>query len=282
MNLRLHKSRILRRVFLPLFARFNPGDITIRHHFTRDRIRIHSYRHKGYWFHGRRREEGTMRLFGEFIAEGATVLDVGGHAGYIAVYLASLVGPDGRVFVFEPGQNNLPYLKHNTKTKKNVTVVEKGVGSRNEARTFYIEGLTGQNNSFISDFAVLETNKARAYAAEANVEETIVDVVTLDKFCSEEEIRPDFIKIDVEGFELEVLRGAASLLRDVRPVLMIEIQAGHQEIVRLARQLGYRMLSPEGNVLRSTDDFVAQHINTFWLHEQAHAESIERFGRKAA
>jgi FkbM family methyltransferase len=279
--MKLDKSRILRRIFLPLFARFNPGDITISHHFTGDRIRLHSYRHKGYWYHGKRREADTMRLFREFIARGATVLDVGGHCGYVAIYLASLVGPRGRVIVFEPGPNNLPYLKHNTRAKRNITLVEKGVGSRRERRPFYLESLTGQNNSFLNDFAVFKTNKKRAYAANAQVQKTTVDVVTLDEFCRSENLRPDLIKIDVEGFELEVLKGALSLLRDVRPMLMVEIQVGHKKLVQLAKQYGYRMFTPQGNVVAGTEDLVAQHTNTFWLHQSAHAKMATRF-RKAA
>ncbi|MBN2477077.1 MAG: FkbM family methyltransferase [Pirellulales bacterium] len=277
--MRVHKSRILRRVFLPLLARFNPGDITIRHHYTGDRIRIHSYHHKGYWFHGRQREAATMQLFRRFLSEGATVLDVGGHTGYVALYLASLVGPEGQVFVFEPGENNLPYLRHNTRGKANVTVVEKGAGSRNERRVFYIEGLTGQNNSFVHDFEVLETNKARAYAAGADVRQTVVDVVALDEFCREEAVRPGFIKIDVEGFEREVLQGASSLLQNVHPMLMVEIQADHAEVMQLAGRHGYRLFTPEGKPLRRVEDFIAQHINTFWLHEDAHAEALARFDR---
>ena len=280
--MKLHKSKILRRIVLPLLARFSPGDVTIRHHYTGDRIRLHCYRHKGYWYHGRRREAETMRLFRRFIAEGATVLDVGGHIGYVATYLASLVGPDGRVFVFEPGSNNLPYLRHNTREKANVTVVEKAAGNRNQRRVFYLEGLTGQNNSFLTDFDVLETNKARAFATGAEVKKEVVDVVSLDDFCRQEAVRPDFIKIDVEGFELEALRGASSLLREARPMLMVEIQAAHEEVLRLARWHGYLMFTAKGEILRGSEDFAAQHVNTFWLHARAHAGALARFRRVAA
>ncbi len=281
--MQLHKNRILRRIVLPMLERFSPGDISIRHHFTDEKLRIHCYRHKGYWFHGKRREAESMDLFGRFIAQGSTVLDVGGHVGYVAMYLAELVGPDGKVVVFEPGKNNLPYLRRNAGEKENVTVVEKGVGARPERRSFFLENLTGQNNSFVDDFDVLETNKARAYASQTKVEETTVDVVTLDDFCGARQMRPDFIKIDVEGFEREVLLGAERLLREVRPMLMVEIQAGHADIVRLARKLGYLLFTPDGQAIGGADDFHAQHINTFWLHEQAHARQKSQWldGRTA-
>lgn len=53
-----HAARAMvtvRKTLLPLFERLNPGDITIRNHRTSDRLKLHSFRHKGYWFHGRRR-----------------------------------------------------------------------------------------------------------------------------------------------------------------------------------------------------------------------------------
>jgi len=280
--MRLHETRILRRIFLPLFARFNPGNITIRHHYTGDRIRLHCYRHKGYWYHRRRREAQTMRLFQELIPEGATVLDVGGHIGYVALYLASLVGPRGRVYTFEPGENNLPYLRRNTESQENITVVERGAGACNERRSFYLEDLTGQNNSFVKDFDVLEFNKAQAHALATRVEEVTVEVVTLDDFCRTESICPDFIKIDVEGFELEVLKGASALLREARPMLMVEIQTNREPILQMMKEQGYCMFTPAGDVIRHHQDLASRHMNTFCLHQQAHAEFLSRLCRAAA
>jgi len=273
----LHRIALLRRLCLPLLARFNPGDITIPHHFTGEPFRLHSFQHKGYWYHGKRREGQTMELFRRWVRPGATVLDVGAHIGYVALYLARLVGPAGRVFAFEPGANNLPYLRQNTQGAANIEIVDQGVGSRCERRTFYLENLTGQNNSFLSSFKVFEENKARAYAAGVRREAVEVQVVTLDEFCRRRTIRPDFVKIDVEGFEAEVLRGAAWLLSEVRPMLMVEIQTAQDEILALARRFGYRVLSPEGNPLGAPHLAPASPLNTFWLHEHVHAATASAF-----
>ena len=89
---KLYNSSRLRRLLLPLFARINPGDITIRHHFTQQPFRLHSFKHKGYWFHGAKREQSTMALFAKLINPGDVVVEVGGHIGYIAVYFSHLVG----------------------------------------------------------------------------------------------------------------------------------------------------------------------------------------------
>lgn len=280
--MKLHELNLLRRLVLPVFARLNPGDVTIRHHFTGDRIRIHSYRHKGYWYHGPRREAETMRRFRELTPRGATVLDVGGHVGYVALYLARLAGPRGHVYVFEPGRNNLPYLKHNVRESANVTVVAKAAGRRTERRMLYLEGISGQNNSLVPDFGVFRTNRARAFAPKAEPQGEVVEVVALDDFCRGRSIRPAVIKVDVEGFELEVLQGASSIIRDALPLLMVEIQTGHRQILQFARQRGYLLFTPSGRPVRCREDLAAEHINTFWLHAEAHRQELERFRRAAA
>jgi FkbM family methyltransferase len=272
--MKLYRNHLLRRVFLPLFARFNPGDVRIRHHYTGDRVRLHSYRHKSYWFHRKQREAETMHLFEQLIPPGATVLDVGGHIGYIALYFASLVGPTGRIYCFEPGANNLPYLRENVGSHPNVTIIEHGVGARNEIRSFYLEDVTGQNNSFVKDFEVFKSNRAFAYASNVTIQEVTVEVITLDDFCRVEGIRPSFVKVDVEGFELEVLEGASEVLRDLRPMLMVEIQRNYGRIEALMQEHGYGMLSPADAALEQDALFASSPTNTFWFHLEAHAARV--------
>ena len=81
-------SRIspFRRLIIPLLRRFNIGDIRIRHHYVDRRILLHSFRHKGYWFHGRRREQETMETLQRLVKPSDCVIDVGGHIGYLTVF----------------------------------------------------------------------------------------------------------------------------------------------------------------------------------------------------
>lgn len=180
-------------------------------------MRLHSFKHKGYWFFGRKREQQTMDLLPRLIRPTDQVIEVGGHIGYIALFFSRLVGKRGRVWVFEPGTNNLPYTHRNLDGKSNVTIVEKGAGRANETLTLFMEDLTGQNNSFVPSFYLLEANRKNAGIRSVAVRETKVQVVTLDDFAAKEHIEPDFVKVDVEGFELAVLEGMVSLLRTARP-----------------------------------------------------------------
>ncbi len=75
----LANVKLLRRLILPLFARLNPGDITITHHFTGDKVFLHSFKHKGYWFYGKNREKDTMELFRRLIRPADTIIEIGGH-----------------------------------------------------------------------------------------------------------------------------------------------------------------------------------------------------------
>ena len=264
----LHESLLLRRALLPFLARFNPGDITIRHPYTGDPLRLHSYHHKGYWLLGRRREADTMALLARVTPRGGTVLDVGAHIGFLSQYFASLVGPQGRVFALEPGPNNLPYLRRNARARPNVTVIPRGAGDAEGERVFYTETLTGQNNSFLHDFDIFEKYRKMAFDPRIRVKEERVEMVTLDALTRREGIRPDLIKIDVEGFEEPVLRGARTVLERDRPILMVEIQSRRNEVMRLLAELGYSLFTPK---LRPVSRPEELDVNAFCFHREAHA-----------
>jgi FkbM family methyltransferase len=252
----------------------NPGDIVIRHHYTGDRVKLHSYRHKGYWFHGRRRERDTMLMFQRLLHPGDTVIEVGGHIGYISLYFQKLVNP-GRVFVFEPGPNNLPYIRENLAPTP-ITLVPKAVGNRSGVERFFVDNLTGQNNTFLPHFDVFERNKEMAFNASASMAETMVEVVTLDAFTATQSIQPTFVKIDVEGFEHEVVDGMRFVLETHRPSIMVEIQANHAAIFELLTNAGYWLCTPQAQPLRDATQLAG---NTFCLHSVAHRTLINELQR---
>lgn len=264
-GVRLTRVTWLRRALVPLFARVNPGDVTIRNAYTRQPLRLHSFRHKGYWYHGRKREAASMALFEKVIRPGDLVVEVGGHIGFITQYFSQLVGASGSVVVFEPGPNNLPYLIRNTKALPNVEIVELGVGSEPGRADFFVESLTGQNNSFVADFEGLAAN-ADAAGVDSGVERISVELTSLDAHFA---AQPDFIKVDVEGFELPVLQGAERILREGHPVLMVEIQADREAISQLATAHGYEVLGEDLQPFHWDEDFSG---NSFWFHRDQHRD----------
>jgi FkbM family methyltransferase len=271
----IYRNKLLRKIILPIFSKINPGNIYITHHYTGDRILLHSFRHKGYWFHKRERERNTMSLFKKLINKGDTVIEIGGHIGYISLYFSNLIGKEGMVYVFEPGINNLPYLKNNIKDKCNIVVIEKGVGNCDACIPFYIENLTGQNNSFIKDFQGFIDNKKNSFVKNASVKEVTVDVVRLDNFIINNKISPNFIKIDVEGYEFEVIKGMSYILKNIQPIFMIEIQDNYKSIYNVMKNENYLMFNDNLKLIKNFDELSG---NTFFMHSIKHISILNTLG----
>jgi FkbM family methyltransferase len=146
---------------------------------------------------------------------GGTVLDVGANIGVTAVMSGFLVG-DGRVVAMEPVPETFRHLQLNTERSglTNVTCLRAAAGS--EEGEVELVTQTGANvAAFVGYEHVLE--RYRGYEAHA------APVVPLDQVAADQHLdRVDFIKVDVEGYELEVLRGARTVLADHRPVVFLE------------------------------------------------------------
>jgi FkbM family methyltransferase len=237
-------SRSIRRLVLPVFQRVNPGDITIRHHWTGDSLRLHSFKHKGYWWYRKGRERESMELFRRLVVPGTTVLDIGGHIGYMAQYFSALAGPEGKVFTFEPSPENLPYIRRNAGAAKllNIEIVEAAAGANDGVAPFFYESVTGQNSTVATDFEGFAIN-ARYNGLAFEYQTCSVPVRSIDAFLSETQAEAGFVKIDAEGGELGILKGMKRTLAG-RVRLMVEVNTHHAEIRELLANTGYRFFDP--------------------------------------
>lgn len=144
----------------------------------------------------------TTRFFKKHIKKGMTVVDAGANDGYFTRLFSKLVGPEGRVYAFEPDRENYPRLIENTKHLKNVTVYPYAVSDEDGEATWY--HVIGAN----------ECHSLLPYDAsypKKNIEEQKVKVVTLDSIIPE---KIDVLKIDVEGAEDKVFRGMKRHLQE--------------------------------------------------------------------
>src|SRR6266481_7703826 len=116
--------RLLRRVVIPVLRKLGNRDITIKHPLTGSPLRLHAFRHKGYWFHGASREKETLQFISDTVKPGTLIFDIGAHVGYLTCLFAQLAGSTGAVVAFEPGINNLPYTRANTAPFSNVKIEE--------------------------------------------------------------------------------------------------------------------------------------------------------------
>ena len=180
-----------------------------------------------------------MEAYRRFVKPGDTVIEIGGHIGFVTLHLRKLVGEHGSVVVFEPGPNNLPYLHANVAPFPNIHIVEAACGDRNGMVNFWVENLTGQNNSLMPSYASYLQNKERAFVPSKS-EKIRVSMMTLDTFVKENGLVPSLVKIDVEHAEHMVLKGARGSLTKYRPALIMEVE-DRAPVEELLAQLGYKV-----------------------------------------
>jgi len=162
-------------------------------------------------------EEAEQRFVERFLKSGMTVLDIGAHQGFYTLLASQLVGPQGRVVAFEPSPRERRRLCWNLRMNRcrNVRIEPLALAAREgELRLFLVKGRETGLNSL------------RPPKVSEPVEVIPVQATTLDAYLGRSGIeKVDFIKMDVEGAELEVLKGAERLLqRTPRPVWIIEVQ----------------------------------------------------------
>ncbi|HEY3856191.1 MAG TPA: FkbM family methyltransferase [Verrucomicrobiae bacterium] len=214
-----------------------------------------------------------MALFSRLLVPGDTVVEIGGHIGYISLFFKHLV-QNGEVWVFEPGENNLPYVRKNV-SKKGINLVEKAAGDRNGKEVFFLESLTGQNNSFVRGFKGLENNATNAFVGQPKITEATVEMVRGDDFINTHSITPSLIKIDVEGFELSVLNGMAGTIARCRPKLMVEVQADQEKIYQMLVGGGYVLFDARLSIRLKPRDLRG---NIFALHSENHRMLLNQLG----
>jgi FkbM family methyltransferase len=179
----------IRRLFLKIL-KATAINTTITHHFTNKKFLINTYHHKGYWYFGKKREENTIRIFQKWIRKGNSVLEIGGHIGYFTTFYSILVGESGKIAVFEPSELNLYYLKKNIgflpkKIEQIITIENAGAGDINGTLDFYIDPISGQNNSFIKNFDGFLSSRKLSAETSSEMIVTQAKVITLDRIRME-------------------------------------------------------------------------------------------------
>jgi len=177
------------------------------------RMRVNWASHKTYVFGTH--EPHIMQIIRDVVRPGWTAVDVGANIGYSTLLLARCVGPAGRVLAFEPLAENFRMLQENIRlndhrnvTAENLALMERT--GRIELRTATPGAMTWAASATIDAAKAVETQD--------------VEAVTLDEYAIRNGIaKIDFLKMDVEGAEADVLAGMGSILDRQKPLLLIEI-----------------------------------------------------------
>jgi FkbM family methyltransferase len=185
-------------------------------------------------------EPAETRLMTGVVQSGWTVVDVGANFGWHAIHLARHVGSAGRVFAFEPIPETFDELFENRRLNNcehNLEIVNAALGTMEGDVTFYLPSIhlgAGAASQHLDLGAKVQ-----------------VRMHSLDDFLEQRGVtRVDFIKADVEGGELNVLRGAERIIGRCRPAILVENVDVHcrrfgqspSDLMTFLRTHGYRGL----------------------------------------
>jgi len=191
-------------------------------------------------------EPRTTALFERILRPGDSCVDVGAHVGYHSLVAARLVGASGRIFSIDPQPYNCAKILTNAELNgfSNITVVAAAVGEA--------DGFTSLRSQSRHD-------KARLTLAGPGVNDGaltfVVPKITLRWLIETYKLRPlTLLKIDVEGFELEVLRGAGDTSREIENIVFEVLPDEEADrtlaIERKLRDCGFQMFDVDGAAWR--------------------------------
>jgi len=211
-------------------------------------------------------QEGIGQNLNLFVKPGYYCIDVGANVGAVTVMMAKYVGPQGKVLSFEPGPPYLARLKSNIELnpgmEKIITVVQLGLSDTPGELTWTADEDHPYN-------AVLVDGLAKGTGIK-------VPITTLDTYMADASWpKLDFLKVDVESMELEVLRGASDTLTRFKPTVVFETYSDFRmsrgfDIFKacedLMRGLGYKLYSMNdaGKLIEVTADTMT--MDTIGIH----------------
>lgn len=206
------------------------------------------------WGRQRRAGDLTAIVSDHFAGRGATVIDLGASWGLFTYHLARRVGEGGLVYSYEPHPANSAVLRKLANSRPNVRF-----------RPVAVSDAAGQAELTVpkqhSRTVTAQSSLAHGFDG-VDIQRLYVPTVRLDDEI-QAGTRVDFIKIDVEGHEMSVLRGGLAMLRRCLPPVLIEIEQRHltlpiAEVFSELECIGYHVFYIDESVLRPIAEFDVQ------------------------
>jgi len=211
--------------------------------------------------------ELEVQLFRDCLKEGDSAIDVGANIGSHTIAFSQIVGKSGMVLAFEPERINFNTLCGNVAINniRNIYCFQNAVGSK--LGTIPVPEL---NIEKTENFGSLSLTKDYSTAHHYTVPMT-----TLDSFGLS---RVNFIKVDVEGMEIDVISGSLNTIDRCKPILYLENDRieNAMELINLVNSLGYIVYSHNPSLF-NPDNFAKEKENVFLTDSGAHIVSINLF-----
>jgi FkbM family methyltransferase len=219
-------------------------------------------------------EDEEVSVFHKLLKGKKLFFDIGGNIGFYAVFSA-VEYPTLKVEAFEPVPKMFQTLSRNIEINQ--------LQSRVQINNFGFSDKDGTVLFFVYPFG--GTNASMANVSEAkDAKEVTSKVLRMDNYVRETGKVPDIIKCDVEGAEKLVMMGGLETIKASKPVLFFELlrkwsakfNYHPNEIFATMREIGYEVYVPSCGKLKafSLMDEATIENNFFFLHKQAHAQSI--------
>ena len=200
----------------------------------------------------------AILLFEKFLRPGDIYIDIGANYGYMAINASRLVGNDGLVIAIEPEPRVLNLFKFNADLNNcRINIVQKAISDSQGESSFNVGteiGLSRLDNLRNNTFGMILQEKVI-------VEKTTLDTLVAD-LVPNRNVR--FVKMDVEGHELTILKGASQVIAKRKTIFMLEINPG--------------ALSQNDITFKDILEFLITHsYKVFWVH--SHSADWFRIGR---
>jgi FkbM family methyltransferase len=200
----------------------------------------------------------------QFVNEGDTILDIGGNIGQTALMCAQKVGPSGSVISFEPFPETIAKFERNLELNpsiQNVKLEKFGLGHE----AVKVQMVQDDANNSAGNRVVEPGEKVEFIAVE-------IPIKVLDDYVREAQLEKiDLIKIDVEGFEMDVLYGAKETLKRYKPRLFVEVSdeklrmqnSTSEKLVSFVRSYGYSIIDTATDKPISSSNELGPHTDIF-------------------
>jgi FkbM family methyltransferase len=151
----------------------------------------------------------------ELLKPDSVVIDGGANIGLFSL-VASHLAPKGKVYAFEPAQFTFTALKQNTKDCPNLEALNLGLGDKQRKAEMMVHA------DYLSGSTISDSGMTVVGAEKGDPVREEVSITTIDAFATEHRLaRLDFVKVDAEGYEKQILRGAAETIRRFHPILAV-------------------------------------------------------------
>ncbi|MDN3508493.1 MAG: FkbM family methyltransferase [Candidatus Neptunochlamydia sp.] len=226
-------------------------------------------------------ESNELALFDNILNDDSILFDVGANIGWYALNWSKQF-PNSTIYAFEPIPQTYDFLKTNAiiNGSKNIHPYQLALSNSSGSKPYYF---TPESSVLASEKNILEYKNAK----KINVTTT-----TIDGFIENTKIKKlDLIKCDVEGAELNSIKGALKTIKNYQPIVVLELfhewskwfDYHPNEAFSLLAKFGYSAFLPEKGFLEKVDSYQSEDFskqNYFFLHNQTHEKLIQRFSKR--